>query len=155
MLQAQPTPPLRHHTRRTIDTPLPTSHAPSLPVHAALLRLALQEAAPQLREALLARRTRRLEHRIAAQARSARSPPERRLRQAEAARRAGGAGDRAGAGEASFLALLFGPGEEGGDELEYLEFLRVGAVEGEEMDEVVGYDLAGYYQYADVDKGED
>lgn len=39
------------------------------------------------------------------------------------------------------LFLLFCPGEEGGDDLEDLEFLGIGAVEGEESQEVVGDDL--------------
>ena len=37
------------------------------------------------------------------------------------------------------LALLVGPAKEVGDNLENLEFLGVGAVEGEELEEVVCY----------------
>lgn len=40
------------------------------------------------------------------------------------------------------FALLVGPVEEAGDYLEDLKFLGVGAVEGEELEEVVGYDLS-------------
>lgn len=61
---------------------------------------------------------------------------ERRGRQAQ------GAAEGAGAREAGLLALLVGPVEEAGDDLEDLELAGVGAVEGEELDEVVGDDLS-------------
>jgi len=48
----------------------------------------------------------------------------------------------AGALEACFGFLLVGPVQQGGDELQDLEFFGVGAVEGEEMEEVVGDDLS-------------
>ena len=41
------------------------------------------------------------------------------------------------------LTLFVSPGEEGGDELQDLEFLGVGAVQGEEVEEVVCDDVSG------------
>ena len=55
------------------------------------------------------------------------------------------------------FALLVGPVEEAGDYLEDLEFLGVGAVEGEELEEVVGYDLSvgeGHVSWVGVGIGE-
>jgi len=40
------------------------------------------------------------------------------------------------------LSLLVGPAEQGGDELKDLEFFGVAAVEGQEVQEVVCYDLS-------------
>lgn len=56
----------------------------------------------------------------------------------------GGGGGGARTGKTGLFALFVGPGEEGGDELEDLEFFGVGAVEGEEVEEVVCYDLSGW-----------
>jgi hypothetical protein len=47
-----------------------------------------------------------------------------------------------GACEAGLGALVGGPVEESGDQLEDLELFRVGAVEVQEVEEVVCYDLA-------------
>lgn len=44
--------------------------------------------------------------------------------------------------EAGLLLLLVGPVEQGGDDLQDLEFARVGSVEGEKVQEVVRDDLA-------------
>lgn len=49
----------------------------------------------------------------------------------------------AGAGETGLLALLVGPVEVAGHYLEDLEALDVAAVEGQEVEEVVGDDLPG------------
>lgn len=56
-----------------------------------------------------------------------------------AAARAEGATGTAGTGETGFFALLVGPVEEVGHDLEDLEFFGVGAVEGQELEEVVCY----------------
>jgi hypothetical protein len=48
-------------------------------------------------------------------------------------------GRGAGPRKPCLLALLVGPAEEVGDDLEDLEFLGVGAVEGEKLEEVVCY----------------
>lgn len=45
--------------------------------------------------------------------------------------------------ETGLLLLLFGPREEGGDDLENLEFLGVGAVQSQEAEEVVCDNLTG------------
>jgi len=47
-----------------------------------------------------------------------------------------------GACETGLFALFVGPAEEGGDELQDLELFGVGAVEVQEVEEVVGYYLA-------------
>lgn len=44
--------------------------------------------------------------------------------------------------ETSLFALFVGPVEQPGDDLEDLEFLGVGAVEREELEEVICYDLS-------------
>ena len=104
--------------------------------------LLLQEALPQLGQGLPARGTgwprSWIGKIVAGQSGCARRPVhERRVREPETGAAAGGHGARAG--QAGLFALFVGPAEEGGDELEDLEFFRVGAVEGEEVEEVVGY----------------
>ena len=45
-------------------------------------------------------------------------------------------------GETSLFTFFVGPAEERGDELKNLEFLRVGAIKREKVQEVIGDDLA-------------
>lgn len=52
----------------------------------------------------------------------------------------GSAADRTG--EAGLFALLVGPAEQGSDELQDLELLGVGAVEGQEVKEVICHDMS-------------
>ena len=51
-------------------------------------------------------------------------------------------GGGAWAGEAGGFELFVGPCEDGGEELEDLEFFGVGAVEGEELEDVVCYECS-------------
>ena len=134
-------------------TALPRTAAAALP----LLRLPLQEVGPQLGQTL-ARQRRGRAQRLRRQGLAARRDV-RRARAAlvagaevfdaeavEGGRQAGrgrGPGRGLGVGETGLLAFVVGPAEQGGDQLQDLEFFRVGSVEGEEVEEVVGYDLAG------------
>jgi hypothetical protein len=105
---------LRHYTAHT--------RAPTAPRHTSrrtpLLSLSLQKSCPQLRQTLL-RRTLQVREELGVQTGRAGRAVEGALRQAQRGTRG------ARACEPSLLLLLFCPREEGGDDLENLEFLGV------------------------------
>lgn len=103
-----------------------------------LLGLLLQEAGPQFCETLFARRAVRagIGEELCRQGRRTRRAIEWRRRNAQTAVRS------ARACQACLLFLGVGPVEEGGDDLEDLELLGIGAVQGEEVQEVIGNNLS-------------
>lgn len=105
---------LRHHTAHTRAPTAPRR----TPRRTPLLGLSLQKSRPQLRQTLL-RCTLQIGEELGVQTGRARRAVERALRQAQ--RGARGARTR----EPGLLLLLFRPGEEGGNDLENLEFLGV------------------------------
>jgi hypothetical protein len=135
------------------DSPIATAR------HKPLLRLPLQKATPQITQTLLSPRTPRAAeratvHHTRRQARQAPSratasevdgaahPTDERRQWAGCAEGlvwVDGLVACAWTGEAGGFVLLIGPGQDCGDQVEDLEFLGVGAVEGEELEEGICY----------------
>jgi hypothetical protein len=147
---------LNHAPRPRLPRPRPLALAPAaslLGTSSTCPALLLQKALPKLRQCLPAAGTSHSRARdvvTCQRGRARRAVKERRVRQSQTPHADHGGGGRGGgacgcsrAREAGLFTLIVRPAEEGGDELEDLELFGVGAVEGEEVEEVVRYDLSG------------